>query len=256
VSLAMRVLALDIETSPNLAYVWNLWNENVNLERLVESGEMLCFAAKWIGERRKMLWYAGAKHPDQSDSMPMIRAAHDLLDEADAVIHVNGRRFDVPHLNREFVLAGMTPPAPYKQIDLYRVVKRQFKFPSYKLAYVAEALGVGSKVKHDGFDLWTRCMAGDLSAWREMARYNKHDVTLVERLHDVLQPWITDYPNRALYDDIAVAMCPGCGGTDLISQGFAYTRVGKFQRYLCSDCGRWSQSGARIATVELRPVAA
>lgn len=42
-----KVLTLDIETSPNLAHVWSLWKQNVSLSQLMQSGQVICFAAKW-----------------------------------------------------------------------------------------------------------------------------------------------------------------------------------------------------------------
>src|SRR5690348_2588211 len=127
----MRTLAIDIETSPNLADVWGLWQQNVGLNQLRESSEMLCFAAQF--EDEPVQFYSSW----DDGQVGMAAAAHRLLDEADAVLHYNGRRFDVPHLNREMLAAGFRPPSPFKQIDLLREVKSTFQFPSYKLAYVA-----------------------------------------------------------------------------------------------------------------------
>ena len=84
----------------------------------------------------------------------MLEGIHSLLDEADAVCHYNGTKFDMPTLNKEFLVHRMTPPPPMKQIDLLRVVKSQFRFPSNKLDYVAQRLGLGKKKDHEGHTLW------------------------------------------------------------------------------------------------------
>src|SRR5690606_29962163 len=112
----MKLLVIDIETSPNLANVWGLWNQNIHLPQLLESGEVICFAAKWKHIDETMFY---STFHDGKDVM--IEQAHIMLDHADAVIHFNGARFDIPHLNREFVEAGLTPPSPYAQIDLLKV---------------------------------------------------------------------------------------------------------------------------------------
>jgi len=70
------------------------------------------------------------------------------------------------------------------------VVKANFKFPSNKLDYVAQALGVGSKFKHSGFDLWIGCMEGNGKSWAEMKKYQIQDVVLLEELYQVLVPWL------------------------------------------------------------------
>lgn len=148
----MRRLTLDIETRPNLAYTWGLWDQNVGLNQLVSPVDMICFAAKWHDEKRVKFFSEWADGREG-----MVNAAWGLLNDADVAIHYNGRKFDVPHLNREFVSIGLTPPSPYKQVDICNVVKRVFAFPSNKLEYVSKALGVKAKDAHKrfpGFELW------------------------------------------------------------------------------------------------------
>jgi hypothetical protein len=168
-----------------------------------------------------------------------IRNVWALLDEADAVVHYNGTDFDVPHLNREFVQAGMKPPSPFKEVDLLKVARKRFSFPSNKLEYVSRALGIGQKVKHTGFELWLDCMKGDERAWKLMERYNKQDVTLLENLYNRLLPWIQSHPNVALYDDSEKMGCTNCGGTSLRREGWAYTQTQMYRRYQCKSCGAW-----------------
>jgi DNA polymerase elongation subunit (family B) len=243
----MRILHIDIETAPNIAHVWGLWQQNVSLSQLRESSWMMCFAAKWHGERKVNFWRA--------DDPDMLAAAHELMSAADVLVHYNGKRFDVPTLHKEFLLAGMKPPAPSQQIDLLEVVKRRFRFPSNKLDYVATALGIGSKVKHEGHELWVKCLAGDDTAWRTMERYNKQDVRLLETLYLALRPWITNHPHTGLLAD-DTTVCPNCGGEDLRREGYAFTAVGKFQRYQCRGCGVWTRSGRSLIRADQRGVAA
>lgn len=243
-----KILFVDIETSPSLAYIWKLWKENVPLARLVESGEMLCFAAKWRGQKK--VHFASNEGGHQN----MVELAHELLSEADAVVHYNGDRFDVPHLNREFLEARLGPPASYQSIDLYKVVRKNFKFPSNKLDYVAGRLLDEHKVQHSGFDLWVRCMANEASAWKEMRRYNVQDVQLLERLYDELLMWF-DGPNPALFReevDPQTLSCPKCGSEDLQRRGYRVNKTTRYPRYQCQDCGGWSTSGRRAGGVNLR----
>lgn len=242
----MKTLAIDIETSPSLADVWGLWNNNVSLSQLRESSRMLCFAAQWEGEKRVQFFSEWGDGPD------MQRVAHELLSEADAVIHYNGQRFDVPHINRELLLAGYDPPSPYKQIDLYREVKGTFSFPSYKLEYVAKALGVGEKVKHEGHELWVKVLSGDRKARRDMRTYNIRDVELLFPLYYKLRPWIGG-PNAGALEGADV--CPSCGSTDLRREGHAITLTGRYQRYQCRECGTWSRATRREASTGITRVA-
>lgn len=232
----MKILLLDIETAPNTAYVWGLFKENIPLARLVETGYVMCWSAKWLGEDKVMFDSVHNNLPDN-----MLYNIHALLDEADAVIHYNGTRFDIPILNREFLLYGMTPPAPYKQIDLLKVARNQFKFTSNKLDHVAQELGVGKKVEHIGFDLWIRCMNHEEEAWKMMEEYNKHDVVLLEKVYEKLKPWIKGHANHNLYTSVD-GVCPNCGGSKYHKRGFYYSSNRKYQRLKCNGCGTWFRS--------------
>lgn len=228
----MKILALDIETSPNLAYVWGLWKQNVAINQIAETGKTLCWSAKWVG--KKEVLFEGANKTTFNE---MLNKLWGLLDEADAVVHYNGQKFDIPTINKEFVQLGWEPPSPYKQIDLYQVVKKQFKFASNKLDFVAQQLGLGAKVEHKGMELWRGCMAGNKADWKVMEEYNKQDVVLVEDLYNYVLPWITNHPNRALYSGSDRPVCPNCGSEHVVKKGLAYTKTQHYQRMKCVDCG-------------------
>jgi hypothetical protein len=166
----------------------------------------------------------------------MLKRVKTLM-EADVIVHYNGTKFDIPTLNKEFVKRGMLPPSPYKQVDLLRVVRREFKFASNKLDYVSRALGLGGKEKHDGFMLWVDCMNNNLAAWKKMEKYNRQDVTLLEKLYNHLLPWIRSHPNHSA--KAGVTCCPSCGSLDFQSRGTQATSTMTYQRYHCQDCGTW-----------------
>lgn len=238
----MRVLHVDLETAPNIAHVWQLWDVNVSLNQLIVPSYILCWAAKWDGERD--VHFARVRHDARGGVVPasrrvMLERIHALLSQADAVVTYNGARFDLPKLRGEFIAAGLDPPAPFKSIDLF-LTARRLGYPSSKLAYVAQALGVGSKVKHEGHDLWKACMADDEAAWGRMRRYNEGDVRLQERVYHRLRPWIAGHPNAGLYVDGDDPVCPRCASKRLQRRGFAAKNERKFQRFQCSGCGGWS----------------
>jgi hypothetical protein len=236
----MKILFLDIESAPNTAYVWGLWKENIPLNRLVETGYILCWSAKWLGEKEVMF---GSVYRDGPKMM--LKNIHSLLEEADAVIHYNGLRYDIPVLNREFLLYGLTPPSPYKQMDLLKVARNQFKFTSNKLDHVAQELNVGKKFEHIGFELWVRCMGNDPEAWKMMEEYNKQDVLLLEKVYEKFRPWIKSHANYNLYTT-TVCVCPNCGSTSHHKRGVYHTSGCTYQRYRCTECGSWFRGTKNI----------
>jgi DNA polymerase elongation subunit (family B)/predicted RNA-binding Zn-ribbon protein involved in translation (DUF1610 family) len=232
----MKILLLDIETSPNTAHVWGLWQQNVSISQLQESSYVMCWSAKWLGDKTV---YFDSVHQSKPDKM--LAQIYKMINEADAVVHYNGTKFDIPTLNKEFLLHGFAPPAPYKQIDLLRTVRSQFRFPSNKLDYVAQRLDLGSKTAHEGHSLWVKCMAGDKAAWRTMEKYNKQDVVLLEKVYHRILPWIKNHPNHNLFSE-GDHVCPTCSSKRLQKRGNARTISGVYQRYQCQDCGSWSRS--------------
>lgn len=234
-----RILSLDIETSPVVAHAWGLFKQNIAINQILERPRTMCFGAKFLDER-KVHFYSEFEHGAED----MFHAAHSLLSEADIVMHYNGDRFDLPRLNTEFVLTGLAPPEPYKSIDLLKVMRGNFAFPSNKLAYISEQLGLAGKIKHEGHELWIKCLAGDPKAWAQMKRYNIQDVRLLEEIYDKVRPWIKDHPHHGLYSGIEDS-CPNCGSGQLIRRGFARTSVGRFQQYQCKVCGSWSRGTKR-----------
>lgn len=236
----MKILLLDIENTPNLGYIWGLWEQNIAINQLVSTTKMLCYAAKWLGSERVFF-----DSLQKSSQKKMMKGLHELLEEADAVIHYNGIRHDMPHINREFLEVGLMPPSPYKQIDLLQTAKRQFKFPSNKLEYVAKALGVGEKMQNSGFTLWVGCMHGDPLAWEEMKAYNIQDVLVLEKVYEKLLPWIKGHANHSMLNP-TLLVCPRCGGTHVHKRGFSYTLSSKFQRYQCNTCGGWFKDNKKL----------
>jgi len=241
----MKILFLDLETSPNLAYVWGLWNQNIAITQIESSTEVICWGARWLGQEKVMF-----KSVHHHGKKAMLDELHRLMDEADVLIGWNSAAFDSKHIKREFVENGYLPPSPWIELDLMRTVKGQFKFPSNKLDYVAQKLGVGAKVQHSGFQLWLDCMAGDAKAWRNMKEYQIQVVYLLIDLYYILLTWIKNHPHIGASQGNPEA-CKNCGSSDLMKYGYRYTATGKYQRLFCRGCG-FSLRGALVTSGKLK----
>jgi DNA polymerase elongation subunit (family B) len=208
---------------------------------LKNPSEMLCWAARWDGTNKTFF--------KKWDDPRFLEDLWDLLNEADEVVTYNGNSFDLKHISREFLLAGMGPPSPYNSLDLYREVRRAFHFPSYKLDYVCRELGLGNKVIHTGIELWFDCIAEDERAWRLMEKYNKRDVLLLPKLRKAVAPWIRSGANAGLFlDSTTRPACPSCGSSSVQSRGTYRSKVGSYQRWHCTGCGTWSRSRKSTGT--------
>lgn len=229
----MKILFLDLETSPNLAHVWGLWDQNIAITQIERSTEVICWGARWLGQEKVMF-----KSVHHHGKEAMLDELHKIMDEADVLIGWNSAAFDSKHIKREFIENGYLPPSPWVELDLMKVVRSQFKFPSNKLDYVAQKLGVGAKVQHSGFQLWLDCMAGIPKAWKMMKEYQIQDVNLLLDLYDILLPWIKNHPHQGL-DRNAPSSCRNCGSEEIAKWGYRYNASTKVQRYKCTDCGAY-----------------
>ena len=227
----MKILHLDIETAPHQVFSWGLWKQTISINQIAIPGRTICFAAQWEGQK-KVHFYSEHHHGQET----MLEQAWKLLDEADVIVTYNGNHFDLPTLQKEFVMAGMAPPSTFRTVDLINTVRKQFRFASTKLDFVAQQLGLGSKTKHAGMDLWVGCMGGCESAWRKMKQYNRQDVVLLSKLYRALLPWVKNHPSWAPYLDGDRPSCRNCGSEHVIKKGVERTNSGTYVRYRCADC--------------------
>lgn len=249
-----KILILDIETAPIMSYVWGLWDQNVSLNQIEQDWHVLSWAAKWLGEKKIMYQDQRDRLGTIEDDRQLLEGIWKLLDEADIIVTQNGKAFDQKKLFARFILNGMKPPSSFKHIDTKQIASRHFAFTSNKLEYLTSNLCKKHKKlktkKFPGFELWRACMYGDKNAWKEMERYNKQDVLSLEELYTKLIPWDNSI-NFALYTDEPAVAC-SCGSKRLTKNGYAYTSLGKYQRFKCSKCGAESRSGRNEFSKEKR----
>lgn len=234
----MQILILDIETSPHAVYTFDLWDTSISPDKMISPAKMICWAAKWYNE--KEMYFASF----DNGPVTMLKKLHKLLDEADVVVHYNGLKFDIPYINREFIEHGFNPPSPYKQVDLYQIVKRNFKFSYNKLNYVASQLDIGEKLNNINIELWIGAMNKNPGSLKIMKNYNEQDVLLTERLYTKLLPWIEKHPNHGAYND--KQSCPKCGSDKFHKRGYSITAIARYIRYQCQSCGGWFRGNTNL----------
>jgi hypothetical protein len=239
-----KILIIDIETAPTVAYVWGLFDQNISIDQIKQDSYVLCWAAKWYG-KREILFDSIKNYPlfkkNPTSDLEIAKSAHKLMSEADIIVAHNGDRFDIKWLNYIFLKHGLDPVPPFKTVDTLSVAKGNFLFTSNKLDFISQRLGVGSKVKHEGFGLWVKCMAGDNDAWKRMEKYNKGDVVVLEGVYTKLRPFMKRHPiiRKEQAKDFT-KKCPLCSSFKLEKNGFLINLTGRFQRYKCLDCRRWT----------------
>lgn len=224
-----KVLFFDIETAPNLAYVWGKYEQDVIAFK--SEWYLLSVAYKWLGDNEvHCLTIKGKKGDDKK----LAKKLRDLFDKADVIIAHNGDAFDIKKAKARFVFHGLKPPSQFATVDTYKVAKRYFNFNSNKLNDLGLYLNLGEKVKHTGFDLWLGCMRDDKASWKLLERYNKQDVLLLEKVYNTLLPWMERHPNMALLTDRKG--CPKCGSTQVHKDGVRANSSTLQQQWRCKSC--------------------
>lgn len=235
-----KVLLYDEETSPNIGYTWTTWETNVI--KVIQHRQIISFAWKWLGEK-KTRCLALPDFPsyalDKRDNRSLIKALHDLFQEADITVGHNVKKFDDRRANTDFLKHGLPPPPPHRQVDTLEFARSKFDFNSNKLDDLGEFLGLGRKVRHPGFEMWEGCLGGDPKSWSLMKKYNIGDVDLLERVYLKLRPWMMRHPNMNAADG-ATDKCPYCRSKSLTPRGWSISNTGKRPRFKCKDCGKWS----------------
>ncbi len=239
-----KVLVFDIETAPITAYVWGLRDQNIALNQIKADWHVLAWAAKWLGDPpSKMLYMDLRDAKDRTNDRMLLLELWHLLDSADIVITQNGTKFDSRKLNARFILGGMPPPSPYKHLDTYQILSRVADFTSDKLEYYTDKICTKYKKldhgKFPGMTLWNECMKGNPKAWKEMERYNRHDVLATEELYLRVRAW-TPQTAPDVFPGSVLDHCGVCGSKKFQSRGYTYTRVSRFPKIQCLKCRKWT----------------
>lgn len=242
---SVRILIIDIETSPMKAWVWRRWKENIYLDQTIQEWFMISWSAKWLGEDRVYGYVLSPEEILNEDDSRIVGELHEVLEKADIVIAHNGKRFDIPKINTRFIINGLTPPSPYRQIDTLEVARKQFGFSSNSLDALATFFGFSNKDPHD-FQLWKECMEGDQDALIRMLNYNKKDVEILEKVYLKLRPWIKNHPNINVIEE--ESKCPYCGSQHIRKTDDTYnTQHYKYPVFKCDTCGASFRSKERVS---------
>lgn len=241
-----EIYCVDIETRPSEVFAWGLRDLSVGLSQIIRPGGLLMFAAQNVDSKKI------ESHAEWDGYEKMVVRSHEIYDEADYIVTFNGARFDNKHLRAAWAELGLPPPSPWRDIDLYKTVG-QFQWPSRKLAFVCQQLGLDLKSDPGGFDTWVQILKGQdeakkAQAQRRMVRYCRNDVAITTQLFHRLKPWISGM-NVPLHSggsegdtSPGVVRCTRCGGENIQQRGWAYTTTYRYRRYCCTDCGGWMRA--------------
>lgn len=252
-----KVLIFDLETSPELGYVWGRFKQFLAPVQVAQRSYLLTWSAKWLGEDEVMadaisnyrkVGQTGSFTED--DDYETVCSIWRLLDECDVAIAHNGIRFDFPYINSRFAYHGLGMPSPFKVVDTCKIAKKYFRFPANSLKELGIYFGIETPKLDTDFQLWIDCMHGKQEAWDYMLKYNVYDVKLLEEVYKRLRHYDKSHPNMALYFEGDEVRDPVTGSTNVVElEGMSYTATSAFTAYR-SEGGHVFRSTKRVKGVK------
>ena len=242
----LKILFLDIETAPAKVWTYNFFDASIGPNQIIDPPRIICYSAQWYGSKKTL--YRAEWDTSRAE---MLQSLWELLTEADLVVGYNSKRFDIPWITGEFMAEGLQAPAPFKQIDLYQVMKQHSRFPSKKLDYVLHRLLNDQKIQVNTMELAIQCLAGDEKARKLMERYSKKDTAAMLPLFDRVKSYLKlPHPVQP-----GLNRCRNCGSLNLHRRGYALTLNGTYQRVRCVECGTWGRTLERDTSTNIRNIA-
>lgn len=243
-----KVLILDVETSPVIAYIWELGEQYVSLDQIHTDWQIMAWSAKWLEEPDNSIQYYDSRN--SKDDKAILKPLWELLNQADIVITQNGKKFDSKKINARLMLQGFPPPKPYRHIDTYLLVKQIAAHTSNRLEYLtAKFCKKHKKVSHKkfpGLKLWKECLKGNKEAWNEMKFYNIKDVLSTEELYLAIRAWAPESMPKVFDVTDKAAECGVCGHMGQMKVGAPRrAKTYSYRQNSCRKCGAW-QTAERI----------
>jgi len=253
----MKILILDIETSYIVGAVWGVYEQNV--VSVLQDQYILGVGYAW-NHLEGVHWKGLPDFPlykkDKKSDKALVAHIVSLLDEADVVVAHNGIQFDIRKINGRILYHNIAQPSHYNVLDTKRIAT-QFGYHSRKLDELSRMLFGERKIKHDGIEMWTSCMADTYheKAWKDMGKYCKQDVVLLKKLYDRMLGWTKNHPNWNIFRENGTNSCPKCGSGFLQKRGVKYSSLRKYQTYFCTSCRGWSSKDIiEQRTKTLKPI--
>jgi DNA polymerase elongation subunit (family B) len=226
-------LFFDIETSPNIGVFWNPGhNLTLTYDNIVEERRVICVAYKWEDSKQTHCITWDEHQCDKS----LLEKFIPILHKSDEAVTHGGDRFDIIWLRTRCLFHGIEMSPHITSIDTLKESREKFRFNSNKLDYIARFLGLGEKIPTQ-FRLWKKVLLdNNRTALREMSRYCKQDVVLLEQIWNRLNPYLPPKTNRARL----LNQCPECGSSNTHISKYRTTAAGyKKVQFQCQDCGKF-----------------
>lgn len=201
------------------------------------------FGYKWLGDK-KAKCVGLDQWPDEFKKNPfndkkLVEVAHGILSDADAVIAHYGNKFDVKYMRTKFAMHGLDPQVlSIPTRDTCLLCRSKFKFSSNRLNNIAKQFGCEEKIDTNE-ELWYNVMRSDLKAMKEMNKYCKQDIEVLDQVYKKIHHLFpkASWPHAGVAIGEDRDSCKECGSTAVWKYGVIVTAAGRYPRFQCQECG-------------------
>jgi DNA polymerase elongation subunit (family B) len=230
-------LYFDIEVSANIVMSWNVGQKiSLSYDSVIKERAIICICYKWEDEKQVYSLNWDKNQCDKKLLQEFIKVAN----QADELVGHNGDKFDLPWIRTRCLYHRIELFPKYTTIDTLKLSRRQFRFNSNRLDYIASFLGIGKKIKTD-FNLWKDIVLHKCEkSMAKMIDYCKQDVKLLEQVHKELRLHDSPKTHYGVLQTGDKRSCPECASSNVKISQRSVTAAGTHRiQYKCNDCGKF-----------------
>ena len=225
-----KILYFDIETTDFKA----------------DFGEMICMGYRWHHEDEykivKINDFDGWDELEvENRDRYLVERVADIIAEADVLVGHYSKRFDHRFIQTRCLMHGLKVIPDPPHIDTWQIAKYQCAFTRNSMKVMADRLDCDDTKSHVNWRIWRRLKAHDEEAIETISTYCIQDVRTQYAMTQKLLPLAKHMPNMNILTGEVNYRCPGCGSDNVQRRGFHTTKINKFQRFQCQECGKWSR---------------
>jgi uncharacterized protein YprB with RNaseH-like and TPR domain len=222
-------------------------------------GELLMMGYRWHHEEEYHIirihdFDGWDKLPIEKRDIYIVKYVSEILSEADVLVGHYSVRFDHRFVQTRCLIHGLPPIPDTAHIDTWQIAKYQMKLNNNRLKTLATALECEEQKSELPIWVWRRSKAHDIESLELMTPYCVQDVKTLFDCTQKLLPIARKMPNWNLLTGDMKLRCAGCGSDDIVKRGCTYTKINTYQRYQCTNCGRWMRGRKTLTLPETERV--
>ncbi|MAL88148.1 MAG: hypothetical protein CL683_04540 [Brevundimonas sp.] len=230
----MNRLFWDIETSPNLAYIWKPgYKVSISHDNIFKERAIICICYKWEKQKKvhTLVW-------DKGCDIKLCKEFMEVMELADEMVAHNGDRFDMKWFRARCLKHNLGVPKDVTTVDTLKLSRSKFELNSHRLDYIAKFLLGYGKIE-TSFGLWKNIVENNCEkSMAYMVRYCKRDVKILQEVYEYIVKYTKMKTHVGVLNGQDGWSCPLCGSTKVHRYGKRVGATGVVrQRMQCQDCG-------------------